>query len=130
MRDLSNGGKNKMLISDARSGTDIELYYRNPTTQEEVDYHNKMFKRVGNKLVVNAYQTRLEYGLKILTGFREGDLGIDGKPISAETNDWKGLLRDNAPDIVNAFAMAIFEGARANPIAVDLDGEDKELPLA
>ena len=49
MRDLDVSATNKIVISDARSGTEIELYYRNPTTQEEVEYQSKLYKRRGNK---------------------------------------------------------------------------------
>jgi hypothetical protein len=70
MRDLTKNDRNKMVINDARSGSEIELYYRNPTTQEEVEYQAKLFKRQGKKMLINAFGTRLEMGLKILTGFR------------------------------------------------------------
>lgn len=107
-----------MLIHDGRSGTDIMLYYRNPSTQEEVRYQSKLFKRQGRKLMINAYDTRLEMGLKILTGFREGDFGVKGEPISSDPQsphyreNWKELLKTHAADIVTAFAFQVFEGAR------------------
>lgn len=118
MRDLTRSDKNKMVINDARSGSEIELYYRNPTTQEEVEYQSKLFKRQGKKMLINAFSTRLEMGLKILTGFREGDFGIEGKPISSDPQsqnykeNWKELLKENAADIITAFSFAVFEGAR------------------
>lgn len=118
MRDLTRSDKNKMIINDARSGSEIELYYRNPTTQEEVEYQSKLFKRQGKKMLINAFSTRLEMGLKILTGFREGDFGIEGKPIASDPQNpnykenWKELLKENAADIITAFSFAVFEGAR------------------
>lgn len=121
MRDLTKSDKNQLIIHDGRSGTDIELYYRNPTTQEEVSYQSKLFRRQGKKLLINAYETRVEMGLKIITGFREGDFGIEGKPISSEPQspafreDWKELLKENASDIITALAFQIFESARVDP---------------
>lgn len=118
MRDLTRSDKNKMVINDARSGSEIELYYRNPTTQEEVEYQSKLFKRQGKKVLINAFNTRLEMGLKILTGFREGDFGIEGRPIASDPQDknykenWKELLKETAADIVTAFSFTVFEGAR------------------
>lgn len=133
MRDLKPNDKNKLVINDARSGTAIELYYRNPTTSEEVAYQSRLFKKQGKKMLVNAYETRLTYGLKILTGFREGDFGIEGKPISSDPvsmnyrEDWKELLKDNAADLVTSFAFAIFEGARIDAgMEIDFGDDDTE----
>ncbi len=136
MRDLTRSDKNKMVINDARSGSEIELYYRNPATQEEVEYQAKLFKRQGKKVLINAFSTRLEMGLKILTGFREGDFGIKGKPIASDPQspnykeNWKDLLKDSAADIITAFSFAVFEGARLDTgIETDFEiaGETEEI---
>lgn len=136
MRDLTRSDKNKMVINDARSGSEIELYYRNPTTQEEVEYQSKLFKRQGKKMLINAFSTRLEMGLKILTGFREGDFGIEGKAISADPQsqhykeNWKELLKENAADIITAFSFAVFEGARIDTgteMDFEIAGEAEEV---
>ena len=138
MRDLDVSATNKITISDARSGTDIELYYRNPTTQEEVEYQSKLYKRKGNKLILNP-RVKVNLGLAILTGFREGDFGVAGSPISSDVEspnyreDWKDLLGRMASDIISTFATVVFEGAR---VASDTDVEvetviegDDVLPL-
>ncbi len=136
MRDLTRSDKNKMVINDARSGSEIELYYRNPTTQEEVEYQAKLFKRQGKKVLINAFSTRLEMGLKILTGFREGDFGIEGKPIASDPQspnykeNWKDLLKDSAADIITAFSFSVFEGARLDTgqeVDFELAGETEEI---
>ncbi|MDI9559676.1 MAG: hypothetical protein QM235_00600 [Pseudomonadota bacterium] len=125
MRDLDASAVNKIVINDARSGTEIELYYRNPTTQEEVEYQTKLYKRKSNKLIMNP-KIKLDLGLAILTGFREGDFGVKGKPISSDPEspnyyeDWKGLLARTASDIISTFATVVFEGAR---VASDTDVE-------
>ena len=125
MRDLDVSATNKIVISDARSGTEIELYYRNPTTQEEVEYQSKLYKRKGNKLILNP-RVKVNLGLAILTGFREGDFGVAGSPISSDVEspnyreDWKDLLGRMASDIVSTFATVVYEGAR---VASDTDVE-------
>jgi len=137
MRDLTRSDRNKLIINDARSGTEIELYYRTPTTQEEVEYQSKLIKRKGKKVLINAFETRLKMGLKILTGFREGDFGVDGRPISSDPSspnyreDWKELLREYAADIVTAFAFAVFEGARVDTnlgLEFEFEEEAEEVP--
>jgi len=138
MRDLETSDRNIITISDARSGTEIELYYRNPTTQEEVEYQTKLYKRKGNKLLLNP-RVKIDLGIQILTGFREGDFGVSGKPISSDPNnsnyrpDWKDLVKRTAGDIISTFATVVFEGAR---VASDTDVEvetviegDDVLPL-
>ncbi len=136
MRDLTKSDKNKIIIHDTRSGSDIELYYRNPTTEEEIAYHNKLLKRQGRKMVLNIFETRLEIGLKILTGFREGDFGLNGKPISSDPQspnyceNWKELLKENAADIITAFAYAVFEGTRADTgtgFEIEFESEDEDI---
>lgn len=118
MRDLKKSDKNIMRIKDTISNSEIELYYRTPLASEIAQYHSMLVKRKGGKIIMNPIQTRLEMGLKILTGFREGDFGYDGKPISSDPQspyyreDWKELLRDTAADIIIAFAFNIFEGVQ------------------
>lgn len=120
MRDLEQSNKNILTIKDAISGTDIELYYRLPSTSERVAYQSRLISHKGGKIQVHTLEARLEYGLKILTGFREGDFGVKGRPISSDPQNqnyhenWKELIRAMAADIVNAFAFVVFEGAAVN----------------
>ncbi|MFA4871375.1 MAG: hypothetical protein WC623_24465 [Pedobacter sp.] len=131
MRDLKLSDKNKIGIFDARSGTDIELYYRTPTTSEEVEYQHLLVKRQGRKVIINPFEARLEMGLRILTGFSEGSFGIDGKAISSEPENpnykenWKDLLKETASDIITTFAFTIFEGARIDT-GTDFEIEEKD----
>lgn len=140
MLDLAVSNRNKITINDSRSGTQIELTYRNPTTQEEIDYQAKAYKRKGKKFYVNT-GVKIKSALDILTGFRQGDFGIDGKPISSDPEspnyypEWKDLLVKSATHILIAFATAVFDGTRADSeIAGDLEyvaieGDDNDIPL-
>lgn len=140
MRDLTKTDKNVLKITDSISASEIELYYRNPATTEIVAYQNRMYRREGNKVKIDAANTRIDFGLKVLTGFRDGDFGIDGKPISADPaspgycKDWKTHLKENAGDIIMTLAMHVFEGIRTGSqekIEIEMEdvGEDT-LPLA
>ena len=117
MRELQSSDRNEIEIKDSRSGGSILLYYRNPTPEEQASYQARMIKRKGNKVQLNLYPTRLEFGLKVITGFRPGDFGLGGKPISSDPSaenyreDWKEVLRAGAHDIVTTFGRAVFENA-------------------
>jgi len=138
MRDLDVSATNKIVISDARSGTEIELYYRNPTTQEEVEYQSKLYKRKGNKLILNP-KVKVDLGLAILTGFREVDFGVACRPISSDMKspnyreDWRELLGRMASDIISTFATVVYEGARVasdTDVEIETAIEEDILPLA
>lgn len=140
MRDLSVNQKNILIINDGRSGSTLELYYRNPTTEEEAGYQVKMVKRQGKKVILNLHPTRIEYGLKVLTGFREGDFGLDGKVISSDPSsenyreDWKELFKQGASDIIAILGRTVFEGAtvEGNVDIEEITGEviEEAAPLA
>lgn len=136
MRDLKQSDHNILTIKDAIGGGDIELHYRMPLTSERVAYLGRLVKRKNGKIQINAMEARIEFGLKILTGFREGDFGFDGKPISSDPGsknycaDWKDLIRVTAADILNTFAFTIFEGASVNTgFALETEGEENDHPL-
>lgn len=127
MRDLSISEKNVLTINDGRSGSGIELHYRNPTTEEEAAYQIKMVRRQGKKVILNLHPTRVEFGLKILTGFRAGDFGFEGKPVSPDPasenyrEDWKDLVKAGASDIIAILGRTVFEGAT---VESDVEIED------
>jgi hypothetical protein len=137
MLDLAPKTVNKKIVHDPVSDTPIEFWYRLPTTNELVGYQAKLYKRDGNKLKVNAVEARLDYGLRIITGFRDGDIGIDGKAISADPTSpgfypqWKDLLKASAAHLVIAFAFHVFEGTRiedGNVAEIEFEGEVEEVP--
>ena len=62
-------------------------------------------------------ETRLQFGLEILTGFGAGDflVAADGgdTPMDPERHpDWKERVGEHAPDLVSYLAQQIFEGLR------------------
>jgi hypothetical protein len=117
MRSLDISDRNRLVMEDSRIGVDIELFYRNPNPLEEISYRARLSE--GNEIEIA--RARLNFGLNILTGFREGDFKSDGKPISCKKGspnyckDWKGLLRETAADLIRVFACAIFENSRVIP---------------
>lgn len=141
MRELKSSDRNVLAVSDARSSTEIELYYRDPTTREEALYQSRLVQRKGSKILVRAAATRLEFGLEIVTGFRAGDFGVDGEPVSSDPGagnyyaNWKDLLREGAADILRLLAMTVFEGARVvagadSEIIDDVEAAEETVPLA
>ncbi len=129
MRDLKPSDNNQLTIHDAISGDDVVLTYRTPTTSERVAYQRAQVKKQGKKVILRAGEARQEFGLKILTGVRDGDFGYDGQPISSDPKspnyrpDWKQLVGETAGDLVEVLALTVFEGARS-AAAPDLDFEE------
>jgi hypothetical protein len=109
MRDLTSTDKDgkpiiqRMRYFDGRSGTDMILLYRHPTTDEEIEYQNSLWIRNGSELIANAYATRLKFGLAILVGFGQGDFGDKGVPFAGEYT----AVKVPAPTPENKQAVAI-----------------------
>lgn len=134
MRDLGSSS-NKAIIRDGISNSEIELSYRTPTTSELQRFYTNSITRKGGKSTPNAVAARVAFALDIATGIRDGDFGIEGKPISSDPqspdyySDWKKVLAEKAPDILDAFVFATFEAARFQSPA-EIAKDETELPLA
>lgn len=131
MRELKSSDRNVITVRDGRTGTDIELYYRSPTSREEVLYQSNLVRRKGKKVVVNA-GVRVRFALDILTGFRDGDFGYEGRPISSNPEspnyreDWKEIVKEGASDILRTLSLAVFEGTKVETgdlLEMDFDDE-------
>lgn len=116
MRDLT-ATRNVLEVQDGISGDVHELYYRAPTNTEQASYQTKLFSlKGGKKMKVQIHQTRAAFGKKILTGFKKGTFGIDGKAFSSDPadpdyrGDWKELLSEHASAVLNALCFQVFEG--------------------
>lgn len=104
------------VLKDNLGGGEIVIYYRQPTTIERVEYTNQGFRRVAGELVVNKGETRMDYGLRIITGFKFGDFVDEkGKAFASEPGhknyraDWKDLLMDGGSDLVDLLAARVFD---------------------
>src|SRR3990172_4529327 len=136
MLDLTRQDVFKKIVFDSATGEEVEITHRLPTTQEEIEFQRKTFRRRDRKSISpediarNLAEIRVDFGLRIVTGFKDGDFGVDGKPISSDpvsTNfypEWKALLRDKAPRILSALAVGVFEGGRVQTPEEEGDGED------
>lgn len=123
--------ENTLILQDQLSDSEIKLTYLMPTTKERQGFQNLAVQRKRNKVVMNQAEARLTYGLKILTGIREGDFERlqDGNyvPISSDqqsTNyyaDWKQWMSDNAADLVMLLGAHVFEQS-----ATITDGDDED----
>lgn len=131
MRDLHISEENWMTIFDVASGSKIRLKYENPNTEERLQYNSDIVKSLSkNQDAKDALKVQLEYAEKKLTGFYEGDFGVNGKPISSDTESenyyqgWKGLIRETAGDILITFSKTIF-GEPNYVVKDDLDFLEK-----
>lgn len=132
MPRLLSNADNTLRITDNISGSEIELYYRLPTTAEHTAYQNECIQRRGKKVRTRYPETRLKYGKKILTGFRAGDFVIeDGqggtRAIASEEGHadyfegWRGHVEKYAADLVQLLAGHVFE----QPADIEEDFDDR-----
>ncbi len=130
MRDL-NAEKNVLEIEDPLCGKTHELYYRLPTNDERLQHINGRISRVGKKVKVvkNSLSLSQKYGEKIITGFKKGTIGFDGKVISADPDDpdyrkdWLKCLKKGAPDLLITLGWHVFQG----PVVKQGDGVEIEM---
>jgi len=112
---------NELTLFDNLSNSKIVMYYRDPTPEERVAYANESVSRKRNKVVMRVSETRLKYGLLIMTGFREGDILVKESgvkvPISSDPSSpnyrpgWKDLWKQKAADLIMQLAMIVFDGS-------------------
>lgn len=107
-----------LAIQDPVSGSVIILNYRRPTSEERVAYQVSAFRLEGHERRLCLGETRLKFGLEILTGFAPGSFSIseDGRREDldpARHPDWKARLAQHAPDLVSYLGQVVFEGLRA-----------------
>lgn len=111
--------ENRMEIEHA--GKTSVLIYRNPTTQEVVDYENGKFKisKRGVPTSKNDLSRRVKFALQILTGCEKYAIkGEDGKicPITVQTVNWK----DKIPlQHLDALCVTVFDGVSASEVESD-----------
>ena len=131
MPRIMDDGLNTFRIQDNISNSELEVYYRMPATEERTAFSNEAIQRKRNQVVFRTAQTRLKFGLKILTGIREGDFIVkkEGKNVSLISNsnadgydpEWKQKMKTYASDIVELLAAHVFE----NPAeALETDDDD------
>ncbi|MCL4503093.1 MAG: hypothetical protein M1438_14770 [Deltaproteobacteria bacterium] len=107
----------ELQVQDPVSGSVITLYYRRPTSEERLAYQLSAYRFEGGERRFCLGETRLKFGLEILTGFSEGDFQImeEGRTVPLDPSrhpDWRERLAEHAPDLVAYLAQQIFEGLR------------------
>jgi hypothetical protein len=106
-----------LKVQDPVSGSVITLNYRRPTSEERVAYQLSAFRIEGGERRFCLGETRLKFGLEILTGFKAGDFWVatEDEEVAldpARHPDWKARLAEHAPDLVSYLAQQVFEGMR------------------
>ncbi len=117
MARLLGEQRHVLAIQDPVSGSVINLYYRRPTSEERVAYQLSAFRLEHGERRFCLGETRLKFGLEILTGFGDGDFvitaeGEETRLDPARHPDWKERLAEDAPDLVSYLAQQVFEGLR------------------
>ena len=138
MFDLSCDRNRFPVVAKNQKGEDVtfDLYYRRPTTEEIISYNSRLFQKKNGKVVNNVVPTRIDMGLKILTGLQDGIFMLNGKPVSSDASSpdyysaWKDLLKTALAGTVANFAFRVFEvtqEAQADPeelLATEEEGEE------
>ena len=134
MRDLTLE-RNIARVIDGISGDVHEFFYRTPTLTEREAYEKAPVKRKGRKIVFEKMlPRRVKFAKRIVTGFKKGTFGADGKPFSSDPDDpdyrpdWLALIEKMAPECLAAVAQVAFEGTRAMTEGIDLEVEEDEGP--
>src|SRR3990172_654105 len=112
------------IIEDPESDTEIHLYHRPPTNKERALYQQRSVTlRRGEVHLGSLYDLRLEFGMKILQRFRDGDFEeqeADGSWIALSCDpealppkrykaDWRSYIEQHAGDLIAAMAQKVFE---------------------
>lgn len=136
MPRILGAAENSLKINDPQGGEPITFFYRNPTNKERAQYQTNTFKvRGAGRVEIKTFETRLEFGLRIITGFREGDFLVEenGKPVPFSSKegtryfrpDWKSLLERDAGDLIAFLAAFVFDGVTS---ATDEETHEPEEP--
>ncbi len=118
MPRILDSEQNVITLRDTVCGDQVQFFYRIPLPSEIQAYASASIMRKGGKIVINAVDPKIKYGLDILTGVREGDFIYGGKPLSSDPKspnfreDWKAILKEKAPDLIIFFAAQVFDGSR------------------
>jgi len=108
----------------------MELEFRWPTVEEQAGYRAARYVREGGQVVTRVFEPRLEYGMKVATGFTSGPFTVDGEPLSSTPGesgyrkDWKRLVARVAPGVFEALAVRVFDNVAELPRR--RDGKDGE----
>jgi len=119
--------ENKVKIKDNISNSEILIYYRMPDTEERVFFRTNV--GISPEKIYERIDIAVEAGLKIMTGFRKGDIKINEngsiKDISSDkddkdyNDDWKDFFKKYRPDIPEMLAYKVFFSS------CDFIGEEK-----
>ena len=112
----------RVVFFDRLSDSDLELFYRMPTSAEQVDYDNSLMTRTRNKITSNIGAARMKYGKAILKGIGDDTFTVqkDGGywlPLHSHDDsehyaeDWKDIVCKMAPDVVSRLGFHVFEGS-------------------
>jgi len=113
-----DGNENRMEVEHA--GKITVLIYRNPTTQEVVDYENGKFKiKRGMPKSKNDVKRRVRFARAILTGCEKYAFRGDDDKIHLLTPDVPDWKRKIPLQHLDALCNEVFDGASASEVESD-----------
>ena len=110
--------ESRLLLIDI-GGHEIGIYHRSPTASEYQGYHTDKIKLEGRRVRQSLAEANLRYGLKIITGIRNGDLEYrdgangDARWITLDTevmpeSVWKNILKRDFFELIDFVGAKIF----------------------
>ena len=119
----------RLMLVDI-GGQKVGVYYRSPTPSEYIGYHREKLKFRGGKIENNLIEANLRYGLKVITGVRQGDLEFreNGAWKKLDTTmmpeaEWKALIERDFLELVDFVGSRVF-----NPIESSAAENEEESP--
>ena len=123
--------KSRLMIVEI-GGQKVGIYYRSPTPSEYIAYHHEKLRLRGGKIEPNLAEANINYGLKIITGVKKGDLEYreNGawKPMDTDImaeEEWREILRRDFFELVDFVGAKVFNPVGEAESAVE--GEEKKL---
>ena len=110
LRELGEG-KRQATFRVYLHGEELEFYGELPSTEERVQYRRELarcFNRRGEPDLEKISRLQIKWAKRKLTGFREGDLMDGDRALSPQDENWKDLVEQYAPEVLEAIAGQMF----------------------
>ena len=110
--------ESRLLLIDI-GGHEVGVYHRSPTASEYQGYHTDKIKLEGRRVRQALSEANLRYGLKIITGIRNGDLEYrdgangDARWLALDTEVmpeavWKDILKRDFFELIDFVGAKVF----------------------
>ena len=117
----------KNIITITIWGQEVEVYAQKPTASQVQKYNSAIVGKKGLR-IKKLFKTRVAHGRDLISGFKPGELVLNGKPLEQDTaGEWKDVIKQECPQILEALARLMLDNTSADSCADDDDDdEDKD----